>query len=172
MIQKKICLLGASSVGKTSLVKQFVEGIFSEKYQTTIGVKVDKKALIVDDEKINFMLWDIEGNDRYNVFEERYLRGAAGLIIVVDQTRASSLIEGLDIHTLAKQVTSCPAILAINKSDLPSTWHLSSQEQEAYNDLFSLQFNTSAKTGAQVENMFLALAELLLKDKKNDVTTK
>ncbi len=171
MIQKKICLLGASSVGKTSLVKQFVEGIFSEKYQTTIGVKVDKKSLAVEDENINFMLWDIEGNDRYNIFEERYLRGASGLIIVVDQTRASSLIEGLDIHTLAKHVTSCPTILAINKSDLPSTWQLSSQEQEAYDDLFDLQFNTSAKTGEQVENMFLALAELLLKDKKNDITT-
>jgi small GTP-binding protein len=171
MIQKKICLLGASSVGKTSLIKQFVEGIFSEKYLTTIGVKVDKKSLVVDDDEINFMLWDIEGNDRYNVFEERYLRGAAGYIIVVDQTRASSLIEGLDIHTLAKQVTSCPAVLAINKSDLPSTWHFSALEQDAYQKLFDLQFTTSAKTGEHVDDMFLALAALLLKDKKNDITT-
>lgn len=171
MIQKKICLLGASSVGKTSLVKQFVEGIFSEKYHTTIGVKVDKKSLQVDGEEINLMLWDIEGNDRYNIFEERYLRGAAGYIIVVDQTRASSLLEGLDIHTLAKQVTSCPTILAINKSDLPSTWQLSTLENEAYQKLFDLKFTTSAKTGDHVEEMFVALAELLLKDKNNGITT-
>jgi small GTP-binding protein len=134
-------------------------------------VKVDKKILLIEDEEINFMLWDIEGNDRYNVFEERYLRGSAGYIIVVDQTRASSLLEGLDIHTLAKQVTSCPTILVTNKSDLPSTWQLTPLEHETYQKLFDLQFTTSAKTGENVEEMFLALAKLLLKDKKNDIAT-
>lgn len=169
MIQKKICLLGASSVGKTSLVKQFVEGIFSEKYLTTIGVKVDKKTLSIADEKIQFMLWDMEGNDTYNVFQERYLRGAAAYIIVVDQSRSSSFNEGLDIHTLARQVTNCPAVLNINKSDLPATWHI--DDNEAHQDLFDLEFSTSAKTGSQVEEMFLALAKLLLRSKENDITT-
>ncbi len=171
LIQKKICLLGASSVGKTSLVKQFVEGIFSEKYLTTIGVKIDRKTLSIANEQINLLLWDMEGNDSYNVFQEKYLRGAAGYIIVVDQTRASSLLEGIDIHTLARQVTDCPAILAINKSDLLATWHLDGSEYEAYQDLFDLQFLTSAKTGNNVEQMFSSLAELLLKREKNDLTT-
>lgn len=171
MIQKKICLLGASSVGKTSLVKQYVEGIFSEKYLTTIGVKVDKKTLSIENEQIQLMIWDMEGNDTYNAFQERYLRGAAAYIIVVDQTRASSLYEGLDIHTLARQVTRCPAILTINKSDLPGTWHIEDEEKESYQQLFDLQFSTSAKTGSQVEEMFLALAELLLRSSKDDITS-
>ena len=164
MIQKKICLLGASSVGKTSLVKQFVEGIFSEKYLTTIGVKIDKKTVSFENEQVQFMLWDMEGNDTYNVFQERYLRGAAGYIIVVDQTRTTSFHEGLDIHTLARQVTDCPAILAVNKNDLPATWNIEAEENKVYKDLFELQFSTSAKTGENVEDMFLALAKLLLKD--------
>jgi small GTP-binding protein len=163
LIQKKICLLGASSVGKTSLVKKFVEGIFSEKYLTTIGVKIDKKTLLVGNEQIQFMLWDMEGNDTYNAFQERYLRGAAAYIIVVDQTRATSLHEGLDIHTLARQVTNCPAILTINKSDLPATWNMDDSENKSYQNLFDLQFSTSAKTGSNVEEMFLALAKLLLR---------
>ncbi len=163
MIQKKICLLGASSVGKTSLVKQFVEGIFSEKYLTTIGVKIDKKVVTLAEQQIQFMLWDMEGNDSYNVFQERYLRGAAAYIIVVDQTRASSIREGIDIHTLARQVTDCPAILTVNKNDLPATWHIEDRENEGYQSLFDLQFSTSAKTGANVEEMFVALAKLLLK---------
>ncbi|MBA6390981.1 GTP-binding protein [Colwellia sp. BRX10-3] len=163
MIQKKICLLGASSVGKTSLVKQFVEGIFSEKYLTTIGVKIDKKTIFLENEEIQLMLWDMEGNDTYNVFQERYLRGAAGYIIVVDQTRATSLHEGLDIHTLVRQVTDCPAILAINKSDLPATWNMDDSENKSYQNLFDLQFSTSAKTGSNVEEMFSALAKLLLR---------
>lgn len=132
MIQKKICLLGASSVGKTSLVKQFVEGIFSEKYLTTIGVKIDKKTITFENEQIQFMLWDMEGNDTYNVFQERYLRGASAYIIVVDQTRTTSFREGLDIHTLARQVSNCPAILTINKNDLPATWNIEDNENKAY----------------------------------------
>lgn len=164
MIQKKICLLGASSVGKTSLVKQFVEGIFSEKYLTTIGVKIDKKTITLENEQVQFMLWDMEGNDTYNVFQERYLRGAAGYIIVVDQTRTTSFHEGIDIHTLARQVTDCPAILTINKNDLPATWNIEAPENKVYKDLFDMQFSTSAKTGENVEDMFLALAKLLLKD--------
>lgn len=162
MIQKKICLLGASSVGKTSLVKQFVEGIFNEKYLTTIGVKVDKKLVEVDGKSVQLMLWDIEGNDQYNVFQERYLRGAAGYIIVVDHTRSSSLLEGIDIHTLARQVTSAPAILVLNKSDLPKQWHWQDKELEQYKDIFEHQFSTSAKTGDEVENMFNAMAKLTL----------
>jgi len=164
LYQHKICLLGASNVGKTSLVKQFVEGIFSEKYLTTIGVKIDKKVIETEDTKVQFMLWDIEGNDRYNVFQERYLRGASAFIIVVDQTRISSLMKGLNIHALARKVSSCPAILAINKCDLEPNWHWEDKGLEEYKNLFDLQFCTSAKTGENVEDMFSSLAYLLLKD--------
>ena len=161
MIQKKICLLGASSVGKTSLVKQFVEGIFSEKYLTTIGVKIDKKIVSLDNTEIQFLLWDIEGNDRYSAFQERYLRGASAYIIVADQTRVSSLMDGLDIHTLARKASNCPAILAINKNDLQASWHWEDKGLEEYKELFDLHFYTSAKTGANVDKMFTALANLL-----------
>jgi small GTP-binding protein len=171
LIQKKICLLGASSVGKTSLVKQFVDGIFSEKYLTTIGVKIDKKIITIENKEIQLMLWDIEGTDRYNVFQERYLRGAAGYIIVVDQTRVTSLSEGIDIHTLARQITNCPSILAINKSDLAPTWHWDDIENKSYQNPFDLQLSTSAKTGENVERMFLELGKLLIRSEKNDVTT-
>lgn len=171
MIQKKICLLGASSVGKTSLVKQFVQGIFSEKYLTTIGVKIDKKIVSIENEQMQFMLWDIEGTDRYNVFQERYLRGAAGYIIVVDQTRASSLSDGIDIHTLARQVTNCPAILAINKSDLDANWQWDDSENKSYHNFFDLHLSTSAKTGQNVEQIFLEMGRLLLKSENNELTT-
>ena len=111
MIQKKICLLGASSVGKTSLIRQFVDGIFNERYLTTIGVKVDKKLVEHNGEQIQFILWDIEGNDRYNLFQERYLRGAAAYIIVVDQTRMSSFLDGMTVQELAKNAVDCLAVL-------------------------------------------------------------
>jgi small GTP-binding protein len=164
VIQKKICLLGASGVGKTSLVKKFVEGIFDEKYLTSIGVKVDKKRVTVIEQEVQLMLWDVEGYDRYNVFQDKYLRGTAGYIIVVDQTRQTSLLEGIDIHKLVRKISNVPAILVINKSDLRANFNLEDNLISQYLASFDFQFNTSAKTGQNVEEVFQAIAELTLKE--------
>ena len=95
MIQKKVCILGPTGVGKTSLIKQFVEGIFSEKYKTTIGVKIDKKQVNKDGRGVQLLLWDLEGIDRYCGFNPLYLRGASAC--VVGQTQSQSLLEGMEI---------------------------------------------------------------------------
>lgn len=160
MIQKKVCLLGPSGVGKTSLVRQFVEGIFSDKYLTSIGVKVDKKQLMVQDQQVQLMLWDMEGIDRYCGFQPKYLRGASAYIIVVDQSRAQSLVEGLEIFNMAKEASSATPILAINKCDIQQPWHWDSSEIEQTASEFSRVFRTSALTGEQVEDMFRFIAGL------------
>ena len=103
MIQKKICMLGPTGVGKTSLVKQYVEGIFSEKYLTSIGVKIDKKQVERNGSTVQLMLWDMEGIDRYCGFNPRYLRGASSFFIIVDQTRYQSLVEGIEVYQLARE---------------------------------------------------------------------
>src|ERR1051325_7234218 len=74
LIQKKICMLGAYAVGKTSLVARFVRSIFSEKYHTTIGVKIDKKTLRVDDQELSLILWDLAGEDDFYQVRMSYLR--------------------------------------------------------------------------------------------------
>lgn len=162
MIQKKVCLLGASGVGKTSLVRQYVEGIFSDKYLTSIGVKIDKKTVDVDGGMVQLMLWDIEGVDCYAGFNPRYLRGAASAIIVVDHTRPQSFLDGAEICRMVRQTAAIPSFLVINKSDLPQadTWC-----DGASNDagqLFLRSFQTSAKTGAGVEAMFFDVARLIV----------
>ena len=162
MIQKKVCLLGATGVGKTSLVKQYVEGIFSERYLTTIGVKVDKKVVTTATEQVQFMLWDMEGVDRYCGFQARYLRGASAYLIVTDHTRSQSLVEGMEIQRMAREVTDVPAILVVNKTDLDVGWHWNDDEIEQYQQQFLNCFRTSAKTGDQVEPLFSFLAEYLL----------
>jgi small GTP-binding protein len=161
MIQKKICLLGATGVGKTSLVKQYVEGIFSEKYLTSIGVKIDKKQVETAKQTVQLMIWDIEGIDRYCGFQAKYLRGASAFIIVTDHTRSQSLVEGLDILKMVKEVADIPGVLAINKSDLPESWHWSVSEVDEIKQNFNALFNTSAKTGNGVEAMFSHLANIL-----------
>jgi small GTP-binding protein len=162
MIQKKVCLLGATGVGKTSLVKQFVEGIFSERYLTTIGVKVDKKLVTTASQQVQLMLWDIEGVDRYCGFQAKYLRGASAYLVVIDHTRSQSLVEGMEIHRMAREVSDAPAILVVNKTDLEEGWHWNQDEILELQKQFLSCFRTSAKTGDQVEPLFSFLAEQLL----------
>jgi len=159
VIQKKVCILGPTGVGKTSLVKQFVEGIFSEKYQTTIGVKIDKKLVSQDDTAVQLLLWDLEGIDRYCGFNPRYLRGASACIIVVDQTRSQSLLEGMEILDMTREhYPEIPAFFVINKTDLPSSWHWSEDELASYAEKFISLTKTSAKTGENVEELFRTIA--------------
>ena len=91
MIQKKVCMLGGFAVGKTSLVARFVRSIFSEKYLTTVGVKIDKKAVMAGDREVTLVLWDINGQDEFQDVQESYLRGMSGYLLVVDGTRRATL---------------------------------------------------------------------------------
>ena len=84
-------MLGAFSVGKTSLVKRYVESVFSETYLTTVGVKIDKKTVEVKGRQVALILWDIAGEDEVSTVRMSYLRGSAGYLLVADGTRAASL---------------------------------------------------------------------------------
>jgi small GTP-binding protein len=86
MTQKKICMLGSFSVGKTSLVARYVSSVFSDKYLTTVGVKIDKKTVAVDGADVTLLLWDIYGEDDFQKLRMSYLRGASGYLLVVDGT--------------------------------------------------------------------------------------
>lgn len=156
-------MLGSSAVGKTSLVRHYVDGIFSEKYLTTLGVKIDKKQLTVQNKDFQFILWDIEGTDKYSAFQPRYLRGASALILVTDCTRIQTYIDAADIFKQARAVTNVPIVLVINKIDLESHWQLNEQtlfdpEQDFINVIY-----TSAKTGQSVEQLFQAIGEYFVK---------
>ena len=87
MIQKKICMIGASGVGKTSLIAKFVHSMFSDKYLTTVGVKIDKKTVSVDGAEVMLMIWDLAGDDDFQRLQISYLRGTSGYLLVADGTR-------------------------------------------------------------------------------------
>ena len=162
MLQKKICILGPTGVGKTSLIKQYVEGIFSEKYLTSIGVKIDKKIVDSTFTPVQLMLWDLEGIDKYCGFNPRYLRGAAAYIIVMDRTRSSSFVEAVEIFKEAQKHTEVPAILVVNKSDLVPAIGWEKNDMATVSGVFKGHFETSAKTGSQVEDMFTFLAKTIM----------
>jgi len=163
MIQKKICLIGVPAVGKTSLVRRFVQGLFSEDYLTTIGVKIDRREVEVDGTAVRLVVWDIAGDDAYSPLDLTYLRGAAGLLLVADGTRPATLDRAIELREAAEAAYGpMPVVIALNKADLESDWALDNNRLETVVEL-ATTLKTSAKTGANVEAAFDALARLTLK---------
>lgn len=164
MLQKKVCMLGSFSVGKTSLVRRFVESMFSDAYLTTVGVKIDKKPMQVDGNDVTLMLWDIYGEDDFQKLRMSYLRGASGFLLVVDGTRRATLDKALAIKEEAdKALGPVHAVLVLNKCDLTEQWEI---EQEKENELAGRGWSlvrTSAKTGQGVEEVFTSLTRAMLR---------
>jgi len=162
MIQKKVCMLGTFAVGKTSLVRRFVESIYSDKYHTTVGVKIDKKVVQLANSELTLILWDIEGSQTENDLRKSYLRGAAGYLLVIDGTRQDTLYQALALHTrVIDTIGAVPFLLLMNKADLASEWSISERETTALHDKGWEVMKTSAKTGLGVEDAFRTLAQKL-----------
>ncbi len=151
--KKKICLVGDFAVGKTSLTQKFVNNVFSEKYLTTVGVKID--TMVIDDTKL--VIWDLAGRDSLSPINLSYLAGAAGVIYVADGCRTSSQEALIEIHAaVTKKVGDIRFVCAINKRDLPD-WQVDQTLQAAFAPLHIPFMATSAKTGEGVLDCFTAM---------------
>jgi small GTP-binding protein len=161
MIQKKLCMVGSFGVGKTSLVKRYVQSIFSEKYHTTVGVKIDKKDVIVGSETIRMMIWDLAGDDAFARLRTTFVRGSAGYLLVADGTRAQTLDVALELNRqIQDAVGMLPFALVVNKVDLASTWEIDSKRITALEEAGVKVFRSSAKDGYGVESVFEHFAVL------------
>lgn len=159
MLKKKVCMLGAFSVGKTSLVRQFVTSVFSDKYLTTVGVKVDKKRVSLETTDIDLLIWDIYGEDNLQSISPSYLRGASGYFLVIDGTRKETFEIAKEVDEKVKRtVGDLPTVVMINKSDLEDTWEITGETKQKMDALGWRVFCTSAKTGQGVEDAFRSLA--------------
>jgi small GTP-binding protein len=162
MIQKKICMLGGTAVGKTSLVARYVRNLFSEKYLSSIGVKVDKKVLSVDGTEMTLVLWDIHGDDQFQAIRTSYLRGTSAYLLVVDGTRRVTLDKALDIkRTVDQTIGDVPFVLVLNKADLTEAWDVPSGIEDELKEKWVV-LRSSAKTGEGVEDAFAHLARALI----------
>jgi small GTP-binding protein len=184
----KICLFGESSVGKTSLIRRFVDDKYDDKYITTIGTKVSKKKLTVEsptksDTEIEFvlMVWDIMGQKGFrHLLQESYFDGATGAIGVCDITRKETLDELKGwMESIIKVCGDVPIILIGNKADLTeqavvsiddikdvAVRYIESGWREDLKDFIDNgmppYLMASAKTGENVDEAFKRVAKMIL----------
>jgi len=163
MIKKKVCMLGAFATGKTSLVQRYVNSIFSDKYHTTVGVKIEKTQVKIADTLIDLILWDLHGEDDFQHVRLSYLKGASGCIYVVDGTRGSTLVTALNLKEIVEKTMGYfPFILVINKSDLKDQWEIDPLILGELHDQGVIVIEASAKTGTKVEQMFQLLTKKMM----------
>jgi len=163
MIQKKICMLGSHGVGKTSLVRRYVHSIFSEKYHSTIGVKIDKRETDIDGKQVRLMLWDVAGEEDEYRIPPSYFTGTAGSLLVVDGTRVETVDAALEIQDRVEKILGgIPAVLMVNKADLTDLWEITDDSLKPFRDKNVPVFRSSAKTGENVDEAFTLLARSIL----------
>jgi len=169
MIFKKVCLLGDFAVGKTSLVRWFVDRQFSDNYLSTVGVKISRKLLMIPSSpqneatEVQLIIWDLEGNSKFRQFSSSYLKGSNGAIVVADLSRSETVERA---KTYLKEFHAInPAgdvAVALNKSDLVDIHQISRlRNPEAYGRVITV-CATSAKTGSGIDNIFELLGKTLV----------
>lgn len=154
----KIVMLGAPSVGKTSLVRRFVHSVFEESYHSTLGAKVERKNVAIGDKTANLLLWDIHGETDGLIVTPSYLQGASAAVLVFDSVRPETLDMCLELgERVRAQSPDADLYLVANKADLldgvpndAATW----QQRAGRPVVF-----TSAKTGDSVEDLFVDIAK-------------
>ncbi|MGI0148712.1 MAG: Rab family GTPase [Thermoplasmata archaeon] len=172
-IKTKVCLVGEAAVGKTSLIRRFVQDEFDDRYITTLGAKVSKREVVfsLPDRKqiqMDITIWDIMGEKGFrDLLKEAFFHGAKGVLGVADLTRYSTLKELDDwVQSVFKVVGVIPVVYAINKVDLKDDVMIlygGKEISEATRAFEAPYFYTSAKTGENVDKLFRRLGSMVLR---------
>ena len=158
-------MVGDFAVGKTSVIERFVNNQFSDKYLTTVGVKIDTKEVSLAERSIavKLIIWDVAGAEEFGAKEFAYLRGASGFLFVADGTREHTLTSAQNLRKqIGEKYGVLPAVLLLNKRDRSGMWRVGDEKIESLKSDFDEVYRTSAKTGDDVEVALTAIANLIV----------
>ena len=165
----RVVLLGEAAVGKTSLVRRYTENVFDEEYKQTIGTTFATKDIDVTDgegnvRKVRLNIWDMGGQSTYRELRRQFMKGASGAVIVYDITRPETFMAMNNWFESFKEVCpDSPVIISANKVDLAESRMVPQEPGMMLRDWFQAEyFETSAKTGDEVSNVFIRVAEVVL----------
>lgn len=167
-VSKKICMVGDFSVGKTSLIRRFVDGQFDDKYLSTVGVKISRKDVVLPEgSELQLLIWDIEGQTKFKAIAPSYLQGAKGAIIVGDVSREETLNNlGDHLNLFSRVNPKGKMVVALNKADLIDDQKLEALLKHHHyldSDYPVIKtYGTSAKSGDNVNQLFQDLAQEIM----------
>jgi small GTP-binding protein len=160
----KVCMVGATGVGKTSLVRRFAHSIFSANYRTTIGVAIERRDLQRGDDLVQLVIWDLNGEDEFQNVQPAYLKMAAGYLLVIDGSRPDTIDTAIRLEARVRAaIGAAPFVVAINKVDLTVLGDSGKHQLERLAREGWPLVRTSAKTGAGVEEVFERLVDAVLR---------
>jgi small GTP-binding protein len=172
LLKLKVCLVGDSAVGKTSLIRKFVYDEFSDKYITTLGTKITKREMVIPnpngdgDIAVDMAIWDIMGQHGFRaLLQEAYFFGVDGIIAVCDLTRPRTL-EGVEdwLQRTQDVAGEVPIVTVGNKNDLGDEKTVSEEDLKRAAEKYDAEYSTSsAMTGENVERIFEGLTKEILR---------
>jgi len=158
----KLLLIGDSGVGKSCLLLRFSDDSFTPSFITTIGIDFKIRTIELDGKRIKLQIWDTAGQERFRTITTAYYRGAMGILLVYDVTDEKSFgnirnwIRNIEQHA----TESVNKMLIGNKCDMVDKKVIETARGKALADEYGIKFlETSAKTGAGVEDAFITLAK-------------
>ena len=167
----QLLIIGDSSVGKTSLITRYTNGTFKEEYLATVGLDYNSKDEVFNNETIHIKLWDTAGQERFKSLTQNYFRNAEGVLLVYDVTKTESFDNLRDwISSIKKNMETknifLPLIIVGNKVDMEDSREISKEDAENFAKENNYKyFETSAKTGEGVEDIFIYLTKKLFENK-------
>lgn len=169
----KITVLGDSNVGKTNLVKRFVENDFDSDYHPTCGSKIAKKTVLFkkevypdlpEDTQLNLVIWDVAGRKVFQDIHKVFFNESKGSLVVCDVSRKETLESSVKwINDLRRSAGNIPIVLLINKIDLKDQLSFGKKSlKKMFPGTTIPCYVSSARTGRNVEKAFLTLLRLIL----------
>uniref|UniRef100_A0A182Y4C2 Ras-related protein Rab n=1 Tax=Anopheles stephensi TaxID=30069 RepID=A0A182Y4C2_ANOST len=147
---------------------RFSDNTFSGSYITTIGVDFKIRTVVINGERVKLQIWDTAGQERFRTITNTYYRGTHGVIVVYDVTNGESF--GNVKRWLQEIESNCDIVnkvLVGNKNDDPTRKVVTTEDAERFANQMEIKlFETSAKDNINVEEMFLAITEQVLRHKK------
>ena len=178
-IKYKIVVVGDPAVGKTSLVRKYTKGEFHEEYIATLGAQFSRFEEIIDDDKIDLIIWDIAGQEAWEVMRKKfYLGSSAGIVVFSLAPNERDTIPAIQkwVEEIKSNCGDIPVILFGNKIDLVNANELANNDSLEASDAnieqlvkkheFSAYYKTSALTGERVTDAFRTLVHIIYKKSK------
>ena len=164
----QLLIIGDSTVGKTSILSRYTNGTFNPNYLATVGLDNFTKDETIDNKIIRIKIWDTAGQERYKSLTNSFFRNTQGIIIVYDVTNAETFenlkywIQSIK-NNMDSQIENIPIIIIGNKIDVEKR-EIQFNEAESFGKSYNYPyFETSAKTGENIEEAILFLIKQMIK---------